>query len=276
MDYNMLDNKLLLDFNKLPANILISTMTITCKCGTNINLENVSRFIDLNMDGIRSIKYGIDPNCTRFLVLKKKKTKKGKVKKSFFNQATLEIKPIGNEVINVKLFKNGAIQMTGCKSMKNVYEVLNILLENLKIEKAILVDNNIIEKTFVENPEDLKLDDLKIVMINSNFTVPYSIDREKFYKILIECGTNCTYEPCIHACVNIKYMCGPKKISIFVFQSGAIIITGANNVDHIILAYDYINAKLQDNSYKIIKKQINTLLENNKELYKLFISTIDN
>ena len=57
-----------------------------------------------------------------------------------------------------------------------------------------------------------------------------------------------------------------KKISIFVFQSGAIIITGANNVNHIMSAYEYITEKLKKNYNKIVKKKLDTLLKNNKTL----------
>lgn len=265
---NNIEKKIILDFSKLPKNISISTMTITCKLGTNVNLEYVSKYVDLDMDGIRSIKFGNKPECTRLLVEKKKKKKKTKKKNSFFNQSTLEIKPSDNKAINVKLFKNGAVQMTGCKSIHNAYQVLDILLSQLKIEKAILVDNKIVDQKYVDDITNLKISDFKVVMINSNFSVNYSINREVLYKILIEEGTVCTYEPCIHACVNIKFNCEEdgKKISIFVFQSGAIIITGANNTNHIISAYEYITEKLKTNHSKIIKKKLDALLKNNKIL----------
>lgn len=261
-------NKIMGNFNKLPKDILISTMTITCKLGTNINLENVAKYVDLSMAGIRSIRYGCKPEYTRILVEKKKKTKKVKKKKSFFNQATLEIKPSNNNAINVKLFKNGSVQMTGCKSIKNAYEILTILINQLKIEKATLTDGVITEKKYVYDHKILKVSDFKIVMINSNFKVDYKIDREVLYNILKKDGITCTYEPCIHACVNIKfnYFDDNKIISIFVFQSGAIIITGANNTKHIISAYEYINKKLKDNYDQIVKKKVDIARKNNQIL----------
>jgi TATA-box binding protein (TBP) (component of TFIID and TFIIIB) len=263
--------KIILDYDKIPKDILISTMTITCKLGTNINLENVAKYIDLNLDGIISIKYGClteYSELTRSLIEKKKKKKKGKKKSNFFNQATMEIKPNDNKAINVKLFKNGSIQMTGCKSIKNAYEILVILINNLKVEKAVIIDDEIVEKKYITNIEDIKIFDFKVVMINSNFTVNYSIDREQLYNILKKEGVTCTYEPCIHACVNIKFNCKSdnKQISIFVFQSGAIIITGANNTTHILSAYDYITKKLKENYSNIIKKKLDILIKNNKNL----------
>lgn len=271
-DNNGVNKEDILNFDKLPGEVKISTMTITCKLGTNINLENVAKYIDLNMNGILSIRCGHKLECSRTLVeLKKSKNKnknKNKKKNNFYNQATMLIRHSDNKEINVKLFKNGSVQMTGCKSIENAKEVVGILMKELLVEKAILVNGEIIEKKYVDNVDNIKISDFKVVMINSNFKVNYSIDRETLYKILINEDIICTYEPCIHACVNIKFNCkfDGKVISIFVFQSGAIIITGANNVIHIISAYNFIIDKLKINHDKIVKKQLGTLLKNNKYL----------
>lgn len=266
------ENKLHMDFETLPENILISTMTITCKLNTLINLENFSKCVDLNPDEIKSIRFGDKRQCS-------KPDNEGKqterVKGSFFNQATLEIKPSTNKPINLKLFKNGAVQMTGCKNINNAYEVLDILIKQLKIEKAVMVGNEIIEKKLIEDINKLKITDLKVVMINSNFSVDYLINQEALYKLLISKGVLCTYEPCLHACVNIKFLCDndEKIISIFVFQSGAIIITGANNTYHIKSAYKFINDFLEKHHNQIEKKKIETLLKNNKILNNLLKSS---
>lgn len=271
------DKKLLLDFNKLPENVSISTMTITCKLGTIINLENFAKYVDLDLEEIASIRFGKNDEVKRTLIEekpKKKKKKNTKRKKSFYNQATLQVKPLANKYINVKLFKNGSVQMTGCKSIKDTYDVLKVLLKNLKVEKAILVDGEIIEKKYVEDISKLCITDFKVVMINSNFKVNFLVNREELYKILIEEGVTCTYEPCIHACVNIKYKYSDengkneKIISIFVFQSGSIIITGANNINHIIESYNYITKKLDEKYDKIVKKKLDDILKNDKILEK--------
>ncbi len=81
-----IEKKIILDFEKLPKEISISTMTITCKLNVNIDLENVSQYIDLSMDGIRSIRFGNKPECTRILVEKKKKKKKRKIKTVFLTK----------------------------------------------------------------------------------------------------------------------------------------------------------------------------------------------
>jgi len=98
------------------------------------------------------------------------------------------------------------------------------------------------------------------------------INRESLYNILLSNKINCRYEPCIHACVNIKFQIeneynpntdANKIVSIFVFQSGNIIITGARNKNQICKSYEYINTILQNNYNNIVKKDLINLLDNN-------------
>ena len=42
-------------------------------------------------------------------------------------------------------------------------------------------------------------------MINSNSQVNMNIDRDKLYSLLNKKKIKCSYEPCIRACVIIKY-----------------------------------------------------------------------
>ena len=104
-------------------------------------------------------------------------------------------------------------------------------------------------------------------MINSNFSVNYLINRECLYTILLSKNISCRYEPCIHACVNIKYEIpndpNNKVVSVFVFQSGNIIITGARNKEQISNAYNYIINILSENYQSIVKKDLINLLDNN-------------
>jgi len=255
-----------LEMDKLPKRVSISTMTLTFKCGANINRENVARYIKLNPDKIVSIKHGLGPKTNRSIIKKKKKNNKT----SFYNQVTIEIQPTGNNPINTKLFKNESIHMTGVKNMENFNEVVTILYEQLREKKAIFKDGKIIEKPFVDDETKLGIYDLKIRMINSNFKVNFKINRYELYKLLQEDLIECTFEPCSHACVNIKYKHNDKNVvSIFVFESGAIIITGAKTIDQISGAYKFINKKLKHYGIKIILTKID-VLRNVDSLKKYF------
>lgn len=261
------DKELELDFSKIPECITISTITITCKLGSIIYLENFAKYIDLSDDKIINIKCGNNLEYCRNISPTKKKNKKNKKKTNFFNQATMEIKPKGNKHINVKLFRNGSIQMTGCKNIKDAYEVIEILVTEIKNEKAIMQNGIIIDKLYVDNVDLLCISNFKIGMINSDFKVPYLINRDVLYDIILKNNIQCSYEPCIHACVNIKYKYDDAKtISIFVFQSGSIIVTGATNVLHIINAYNFITNILTVHKDKIVMKNLEKILNKSKKI----------
>lgn len=248
--------KPLIELNILPDDLRISTITITCRFDTLFNLENIEKYMK------DSKKMYIKPSVY--------KENKKRPYKSFYNQITLKIASIyktnGNPT-NVKIFNNGAIQMTGCTNSNNFIEVLTILCKELTKVRAILEPKkmeHIIRKPFITNPKNVgmtKILDFRIRMINSNFNIGFSIDREAFYEKLLSEYIECSYEPCVHACVNIKYNYRDiSKVSIFVFESGAIIITGAKSKSEMTDAYAFITTKIYDNYKQIVKNKISDIL----------------
>ena len=216
---------------------------------------------DKNSDNIITVKRST--TSIRSLLTQKTKNKrnkkiiqpvKTKVINYFYNQITVVIRvnegkteDINNEPrINLKLFKNGSVQMSGCKSVRNINIVLNKLIIKLKETKAKIIDDKIMEIKFIDNPEALTIKNFKIDMINSNYQVNMKIDRDKLYNLLKSRNIKCSFEPCIRACVVVKYTpikfnTEEKQVSIYIFLKGNIIITGARDREHIIEAYEYIN-----------------------------------
>jgi len=291
---NIKDNKV----DCLPNGVSISTMCSSCKLGTIINILNIEKYLELNTDDILCVK--MNKERIRTLIPDKKKNKREKKTKiikiekenttnHFYNQITVIIR-IGNgpindwetePKINLKLFKNGSIQMSGCKSVENINIVLNKLLYKIKMIKAKIEDGKIVEKNYIENIEKLKVSNFKIDMINSNYKVNMQIDRSKLFSLLLKKKIKSSFEPCIRACVIIKYI--PivdndelKEISIFVFQKGNIIITGARKKSHILVAYKYINNILLTHSEEISKidekEEENLILD----LYNDILKDIEN
>ena len=252
--------KNILDMDLLPADLNISTMTIICRFYTKFDTENIGMYIELDPNKIVSVSYGDKTNTetNRSLIKKKKKRDKNN-SKAFYNQTTICVmSSVDNKILNAKIFKNGSIQMTGCKSIPGCIEVLDIICKEFAKIKAIIDPetlSKIVLKPFVSNIESMSLDkinDLKICMINSGFNIGFCINREELYKLLSEANIECKCDLDNHACVNIKYNYKDrKKVSIFVFASGAIIITGANNCNHILDAYEFITVTMVDNYHKI-------------------------
>jgi len=161
----------------------------------------------------------------------------------------------------MKLFKNGSIQMSGCKSIEEVNTVINKLVYRLKEIKGLRTEDGegIEYISFLEDADKININSYKIDMINSNYRVNLMVDRSKFYKLLLKKKIEASFEPCIRACVIIKY-CPPvdnpdeKSISIFVFQKGNIIITGAKSRNQVISSYNYLNDIIMEHADDISKK----------------------
>lgn len=263
----MLNENLEKDFYTLPKQLRISTMTATSKFNSQINLTNIYEYLNAD-ENINYIEFG-DQN--KGISCKQKGCNK---KKKFFNQITIEIKS-GNNLHNLKLFNNGSISMTGIKSKINGIKTVNLLYKKLISIK----DKNIYD---VENLELLYF---KIVLINSDYHIGYEIVRNELHQLLVnDYKIFSSFEPCIYPGVNSKFFwnkdykdkpfkgkcyCNTfcngkgngngegdcKKVTISAFQSGSIIITGAQSIEQIVDSFNFINQIFQT-YYKQLKKEV--------------------
>jgi TATA-box binding protein (TBP) (component of TFIID and TFIIIB) len=109
-------------------------------------------------------------------------------------------------------------------------------------------------------------------MIYCNYKIQFEIDREKLYDLLKKKKIKCIYEPCIRACVTIKFIStqdniDSKEVSIFIFKKGNIIITGARSKKQVLEAYNYINNIFIIHKDEIIKKSDE---EEEEMIFKLY------
>jgi len=247
----------------IPANISISTMSLACYLGTLFITDNIYKYMILEDDNIVSVKSSKGIRCLNSIKDKFKSTNKNS-NKNFYNQNTIIIKIYDDRYLNIKLFKNGSIQMTGCKKLSDANIAVNKLISKLKEKLIVKTEDGFNEITFIENPDELTVTKFKIDLINCNFGVNYLINKENLYNLLTKNNVLCRLSP-IHSCVNIKYkiMINENEstcVSIFVFQTGNIIITGAKKAEHIREAYHYIVNFLNQNKMNIMKKEIGKIL----------------
>jgi TATA-box binding protein (TBP) (component of TFIID and TFIIIB) len=290
----------LLEFKHMPDEVSISVMVMACKIGTEIDVINVGKYMPLLPDRIVTVKYAVDKHkapiirtlrpkkIRRKLITRRKKIKKKKV---FVNQVTVEIMSpakLNGKPVNVKLFRNGSMQFTGVKSIFDFCYAVDILLTELKktfkVRKQIEKDDKIITKNvqiqFVQDIPYLELTDSKICMLNTGFKFGNRINLEELNNLLEKDGHTSTYSPSDHACVDIKYKYkGITEISIFVFESGSIMITGVKTIRHIQKAYKLITGLLEKYGDKVVSVQIDAILKKirkNKKLMKEIFSHVDN
>ena len=149
-------------------NLHISTMTCISNLNTDINLDN-PLFDNLSINkSIKFIEHGIKGykgNSEK----KNKKIRKPIKKKVFFNQVTIHYQH--DKLVNVKVFNNGKIQMTGVKYEQQGLDVINSLIKDI-------IDIDVVHENKIFNKEVSNVDTIKIVLINSDFNIGFLIDRE--------------------------------------------------------------------------------------------------
>lgn len=258
----------------------ISTITTTGHVGTIIHLEAlyaqvpILEYWDLT-DGILKMEYKGDVKGTSFkdIMLKAKDTKK-----SFFNQATLvvrrEVSHQNWKEINVKLFRNGGIQMTGVRSIEMSGDTLRWLVDFIQTRCTE-------QPVFASTP---RIHKEQIQLINTDFSVGAKLRRDVLHSILSETyRLNSSYESAIYQGVKTKYFYNAqrpveaspglcpcprlckgtgdgdtigncKKITISPFQTGQVIITGARTMNQINEAYEFIKRVFAKHADTVMRK----------------------
>ena len=199
--------------------------TITCNANisinTNINLNVLFDNISIkeecfdNKEGIVWIQFMKDgEDVSRGTYPKKRrKSKKDKVKKNRFdNQVTIIYMFNDKYIPNVKIFKNGNIQLTGIKDVKHTEIIVNYIIENIKN-----IYNNVTKEIVTADTDVNKLEyqNFKIRMINTDFKVycdpemtkGFELKRKEIHRIFIgdEYNNKCSFQPGIYQGVKLEY-----------------------------------------------------------------------
>lgn len=252
-----------------PSPLRITTHVASAVINGMINLKILAEYLTINEDVI----YVEYKNENENIIKGNKggKTTKKKSKGRFWNQITILFQPQKGFHNNVKIFNNGSISMTGIKKVENGKKSILMLID--KIKEIYKTQTKEILETKMEI-DDLNMTDFSIALINSDYTVSYNINRNYLYRLLTnEYNIFSTFDACEYPGVNIKLFwntntrntpnfgkckCNPgsnlcngkgsgngkgdcKVVTIFAFQSGSIMITGARTIDQIYDAYHFIN-----------------------------------
>ena len=249
-----------LDCN-FPKEIKITTHTLILKFPISLNTKYIADNIPMSMDFIVAIKHGNSDKFYRYIIPcnKKKSTtsntkKKSKKRKNFYFQTTLIIRN-GENSINVKLFRNGTIQITGSKNISFVFWAIYKLFNIFYNEK---------ESTYAKPFFNCSLSNIlsfNIYMINSTFSLGFDINKDKAYIVINnyfkekkdENFISCEYDPLRHSGIQIKYKTENSELTLILFETGKIIMSGSVVYNDIISVYKTVMYCLLTN-YDNIKK----------------------
>ena len=206
--------------------------------------------------------------------IKKKRTIQHK--RTFDNQISFVYKLADNYYVNVKVFQNGSLHITGSRTVDDIKIPLEKLVKEIK-------NNNI---KILENIDNLEYGNIQILMINTDFkifkdierTSNFAIKRRTLHTILInDYNMIARFDPSTYPGVKIEYWWnntnnirdasvhydirnvksksnvkdGIKKITIAVFESGSILITGAITIDQVDETYKFICDIIEKNKEQI-------------------------
>jgi TATA-box binding protein (TBP) (component of TFIID and TFIIIB) len=263
----------------------VSTIVTTAQIGCEIALEplyhqiRVLEYWDLT-DGVLKAEYKdskhvvhIKGTTFKDIMLKEKE------KKTFFNQLTLvvrrEVADTQWKEINVKLFQNGGVQITGVRSEEMSSDVLRWLFTHIQATCTGIF------------AAPIRIHEEAIKLVNTDFSIGAKVHREDLFRILCKrYRLRATYEAAFYQGVNTKYFYNEQKpagsapglctcstmckgkgegakigeckmITISPFQTGNVIITGARNMKQIEEAYEFIKNVFTLHKDEILRKTYN-------------------
>ena len=295
------------DLGDLLESIEIFAITLTASINSMFFIDNILEYYPLNITNLSTIKSKLKirsikkkkqkriTKSTNVIVNPKSKKALNEGSDNFFNQITVVMNiPISynstiTKDVNIKLFKNGSIQVSGLKSIDQCNIMINKIAELLKGEYCVFIglDGELCKfdtpgaiSKFIRFLEfdNIKILNIKINMINTMFQYTSKINRSQLYMRLIELKisglleptTRLKFQPDIHAPVHVKIDLGNKKpVTVFVFESGKILIMAAKKRENIIDAYNYINKLLEENHEYVVKRNLIEIIANDPDLCKL-------
>lgn len=169
----------------------------------------------------------------RIKIKDSKKSIEWKMKENgFYNQVTVEFVD-GTSKKSIKFFPNGTVHVTGCSDIDDCHKVMNLI--------RFVV-------SFIVHKDDVKVDDFKIFMINTNFSMNSTLNLQSVITCLRNLKLNVSFNPEVYSAVKVKFSpdANMKQVTASIFSSGCVLITGATNLKEINASYKFLIDILTD------------------------------
>jgi TATA-box binding protein (TBP) (component of TFIID and TFIIIB) len=278
------------------SGLRVSTMVITAHWGVPIQLDKLFELLKTAiipvwypMEGILKFEH---KNMVIGSSHKDIFTNRKITSKSFFNQSTIVLRRKINadmdeshmnwKEVNVKLFANGGIQMTGVVSESFARHAIEWLLQTL----LSLPESPFVPTMTADNIQlEASIHRFSVQLINTDYTLNKFINQDALHKILInEYNLFSMLEKTIYQGVNTKFFYNTlstgrgicecenfckgqglgtgngecKRITMSIFRTGRIIITGARKIEQIETAYRFLN-EVFEKYHKAVLYQPNSI-----------------
>lgn len=192
--------------NIRPTPASISTMTITCKL-------NVASVYPLDAELAVSMSDG------PLEIALPKKRKRSHLE--FYNQITMR-----HGKASIKVFKNGSMHLTGCKSMA----------------QFVLVSSAVCAMLECVSDQAVRVTDFDVHMINVHFGVGKQLYLRGLRDLVCveDKRYNAVYDPDVYPGLNVKIPVDGQYVTVLAFRSGKILVTGAKTAGQVQAAHAII------------------------------------
>lgn len=265
------------EVEQLEENIAQTKDIISVDIISQINNPNARK---IKFKDVRKINIGI---CKKDLI-----SYRTKRKGAFYNCFALIIRIKDGDIYrecHIKIFNTGKLEIPGIQSSSYLYTVLDTLVDILQ--------------PYLSKPLKWDKDDIDTVLINSNFSCNYYIDRNVLAEILkYKYNLHVVYDPCSYPGIQCKFYynentelngvcecvekCNKKgsgkgknqclEVSFMIFRTGSVLIVGHCDETILYKIYNFLK-EILTNEYSSI--HINTpakkLKPKNKKVWKKYI-----
>jgi TATA-box binding protein (TBP) (component of TFIID and TFIIIB) len=161
--------------------------------------------------------------------------------------------------VHIKLFNTGKIEIPGIQQESHVGIIVKRITDLLQ--------------PYYPTPLFELLEKQEIILINSNFTCNYYINREELYTLLKKkYHIKCSYDPCSYPGIQCKYKLEKSEVSFMIFRTGSVLIVGKCEDEQLFRIYDFLKnifmteyPLIYEQNFEVIKKK------QKKKIKKLYI-----
>ena len=248
--------------------INISTMTICFNFNQPINLQLLKDTLE------KKLTVSYKPGS------RKSKIKKEKGTDSFYNSFDIKltfvdrtVEPVIFSNVSIFIFPNGKVKAAGIQTINTIQVMVDELIETIKY-----VDGDI-----VKDKDNIFIENVKIQMICSDFKIKpvkedpdgWCLKQEELKNILVKQGYSATFSALSrYPGINLKYPSSieDKQVSLLIFRSGSIIITGAKYAQDIANSYIFITNIISKN-INLFYHDINEEIKQKKKRNKMLLNS---